>query len=97
MDAKSIADQILPVLRDGAKELWDGPEDAEFLKEMALEIGKLRARKIAGDDSLDFEIKVVEETVKQRAMQKEIRLNGLGEQILPKIIGMAAKIGLALL
>lgn len=94
-DIKEAAELVLPILQDGAKSLWDGAEDTEFLKEMALEIGKLRALKLTGVGDLDAEIAILEETVRQRATQKRIRLNGVGESMLPKIIGIALKVAIA--
>lgn len=94
---KDVGGEILSILTDGAKSLWDGPEDAEFLKTVTAEILKLRALKAAGQPGLETEIEILEEAVRQKAAQKSIRLNGLGEQILPKIVGIVGKMALALI
>jgi len=96
VSAKDIAAELLPILKDGAKSLWEGPEDTEFLKTVSADIAKLGLQKLGGAD-VSGEIAILEEAVRQRAFQKQIRLNGIGETILPKIIGIAAKVALALL
>jgi len=95
VDTKALAENLLPVLRDGARGLWDGPEDEAFLKEMAKEAASLAARKVAGDTTVEMEIAIIQETVRQRTVQKSIRVNGIGEEVLPRILGIAFKALLA--
>lgn len=96
-DLKDIGSEVLSILKDSTKDLWDGPEDTDFLKTVGVEIFKLRAQKIAGIQGLEVEIEVLEEAVKQKTMQKAIRVNGLGEKVLHKIVGIVGRMALTLI
>lgn len=95
-DWKELADQVLPVLREGAEGLWDGEVDEDFLKETSEEIGRLLARKALGEPVGD-EIEIVKETVRQRALQKAIRLKPTAVGILERVVGVVLKAALTFL
>jgi hypothetical protein len=97
IDLKDLGNQLLPILKDGVSDLWDGPEDTEFLKLIAQDIAKLTAQKVAGDATADGEIAILAEAVRQKAMQKTIRLNGVGEKVFHKIISIVGKLALAMI
>lgn len=91
MNWKDLAEKVLPILEGGAKKLWDGPEDQAFLKECAEDAAQLSLRQLKGDQGLEIELEIVKETVRQRAMQKAIRMMPAARETFLEVLGVVVK------
>ena len=95
-DLDAMKDEVFALLKNEAKDLWDGEEDTEFLKEVGGDMAGLRFQRLAAateaeKDALDTEIAIVDETIKQRLQQKLNLLNEKGRSLLPTILGTILK------
>jgi hypothetical protein len=90
-------DEALAILKEVASDLWDGEEDKDFLKDVALDLAKLRIKKLnarndAAKEQIKHELKFTEAAIHQKQAQKMLRLNKLGQAVLPKLISIAVRI-----
>lgn len=87
IDVNVVGDKLAAVLTGAAKGLWKGPEDVAFLKEVGLDLAKLKAQQLAGSD-VSGEIAIVEETVNQKILGKRLDFNEKAEFLkIVRIIG----------
>jgi len=96
MDWKDLGDKFLPVVKDLGAQLWDGPEDTDLLKFIAQDSAKLAIEAAKGVD-VAAEFDILKEAVRQRAAQKAIRANGLGEDTFFKILDVVVRVAKTLL
>lgn len=88
-DINAVGGKLADVLKGAAKGLWNGPEDVAFLKEVGIDLAKLKAQQLAGTD-VSGEIAVVEETVNQKILGKRLDFNEEAEFLkIVRIIGEA--------
>ena len=95
IDLDDLKAEFIDLLKEEAKDLWDGEEDTEFLEEVGADLASLRFKKLiaseAEKETLDTEIGIVRETIAQKFQQKKNKLNKKGLEILPRIFSVLIK------
>jgi len=97
-----IKENVLGLLKNEAKDLWEGEEDSEFLKDVGTDIANLRFQYLtAGDEdakkAVRRELDFAEETVSQKLQAKRNLLNRKGQDLLPQILGILMKVAVQLI
>lgn len=96
MDLDALTKEVLGVLKDSAKDLFDREEDLEDLKEIASEMAQHRFTILTGTGA-DVEdaranLRTWENIARLRIAQKGLKVKaGLG-YVLEKMLGIAARI-----
>lgn len=93
---ETIRDEVFALLKGETKDLWDGEEDTEFLKEVGTDIAKLRFVRLglttdSEKESFKAELAIAEESLAQKVQQKKNKLNKKGQDLLPMILGVILK------
>jgi hypothetical protein len=96
MEWKDLADKLLPEVKDIGAQLWDGPEDTDLLKFIAQDSAKLAIEAAKGAD-VSAEFAILKEAIRQRAAQKAIRANGIGEKKFFEYLEFAVRMAKTLL
>lgn len=96
MDLNLLKDEIFAALKESASEYFDKEEDLNSLKEVAEEMAKLRLQMLVGDEAAKADaaanLKTWENIARMRVAQKVIKAGSGFEDVLIKILGVAAKV-----